>query len=139
MPPWSVMEYPAKSMARYLGDSQNGARRFRIEVDGEDGGAVSIRHPWLKGFYLEFLAVPPEFQNQGVGAGILGWFEQKALRQEARNLWVCASSFNARALLFYERQGFRGVAALPSLVVDGYDEILLRKFPLGGASGPSHA
>jgi ribosomal protein S18 acetylase RimI-like enzyme len=44
---------------------------------------------------------------------------------------VCASSFNARALRFYARHGFEAAATLPGLVADGYDEILLRKYPLG--------
>ena len=44
-----------------------------------------------------------------------------------RNLWVCASSFNADALRFYERHGFRQAAALPGLAADGFKEILLRK------------
>ena len=38
-----------------------------------------------------------------------------------------------RALRFYERHGFEHAAALPGLVADGYEEILLRKFPLGGS------
>ena len=104
--------------------------RYLIEAGGEPAGAVSIRHPWLKGPYLELLALLPLFQNQGIGAEILGWFEGEGLRAEARNLWVCASGFNERALHFYQRHGFSQAAALPGLVADGYTEILLRKFPL---------
>jgi hypothetical protein len=37
---------------------------------------------------------------------------------------------NTRAVRFYERRGFIPAATLPGLVFDGYDEILLRKFPL---------
>ena len=94
---------------------------------------VLVRDPWLKGPYLELLALLPPFQNQGIGSGILAWLEREALVQAARNLWVCASSFNARALRFYERHGFAPAAVLPGLVADGFDEILLRKFPLAGA------
>jgi ribosomal protein S18 acetylase RimI-like enzyme len=61
----------------------------------------------------------------------MAWFESAGLKHGSRNLWVCASSFNARALRFYERQGFTRAATLPGLVANGYDEILLRKFPLG--------
>lgn len=130
IPPWSAMNYPADAMARFLASSGDGAYRYRVEAGGKLAGAVSIRQPWLKGPYLELLALLPPFQSLGIGAEILDWFEREALRAEARNLWVCASGFNQRALRFYQRHGFRETAALPGLVGDGYTEILLRKFPL---------
>ena len=124
------MNYPADAMARFLVSSADGAYRYRIDAGGDLAGAVSIRQPWLKGPYLELLAILPPFQNRGIGAEILDWFEREALRAEARNLWVCASGFNERALRFYQRHGFKQAVALPGLVGDGYTEILLRKFPL---------
>ncbi len=130
IPPWSAMNYPADAMARFLASSGDGAYRYRVEAGGELAGAVLIRQPWLKGPYLELLALLPPFQSLGIGAEILDWFEREALRAEARNLWVCASGFNQRALRFYQRHGFRETVALPGLVGDGYTEILLRKFPL---------
>ena len=130
MPPWSVMAYPAEALARFLAAADDGASRFRLEVDGVEAGAVSIRSPWLKGPYLELLALLPPFQRQGIGAGILTWFETEASALGARNVWVCASSFNDSALRFYESHGFRPAAVLRGLVADGYDEVLLRKFAL---------
>jgi ribosomal protein S18 acetylase RimI-like enzyme len=128
IPPWSVMRYPADGMARFLASSADGAYRFLVEADGRQAGAVSVRHPWLKGPYLELLALLPQFQSRGIGAEILRWFEQEGARAEARNFWVCASAFNERALSFYRRHGFKQAASLPGLVADGYTEILLRKF-----------
>jgi GNAT superfamily N-acetyltransferase len=130
MPPWSVVGYPREQMTRFLATPAGGTSRYALEVGGVAAGAVSIRSPWLKGPYLELLAILPAFQGKGVGAKVLSWFEAEALRLGARNLWVCATSFNARALRFYERHGFVPAATLPDLVVDGYDEILLRKFPI---------
>lgn len=130
MPPWSVVNYPAEAMANFLAAPSGGTSRYAIKVDGAEAGAVSIRSPWLKGPYLELLALLPPFQSKGIGTTILAWFEQEALRHAARNLWVCASSFNVRALQFYARHGFEPTATLPGLVSDGFDEILLRKFPL---------
>jgi diamine N-acetyltransferase len=132
MPPWSVMSYPEDAMARFLAAPDGGASRYMVEIGGEEAGAMSVRYPWLKGPYLELLAILPRFQSRGIGASALAWFEQEALLHGARNLWVCASSFNARGLHFYERHGFQSAATLPGLVADSYDEILLRKFPLGG-------
>jgi GNAT superfamily N-acetyltransferase len=133
MPPWSAMDYPADAMARFLAMAGDGASRYLIEVDGAEAGAVAVRHPWLKGPYLELLALLPPFQHRGIGAGIMSWFEQAGRGLGARNLWVCASSFNDGALRFYQRHGFRPAATLPGLVAESYDEILLRKFPLPGA------
>jgi ribosomal protein S18 acetylase RimI-like enzyme len=74
------------------------------------------------------------FRAIRLGAGILAWFEPEALRLEARNLWVRAASFNARALRFYKSHGFRPAATLSGLVAEGYDEILLRKFAIAAGS-----
>lgn len=132
MPPWSAMDYPSDAMARFLAMAGDGGSRYLIEVDGAEAGAVAVRHPWLKGPYLELLAVLPPFQRRGIGAGVMSWFEQAGRGLGARNLWVCASSFNDGALRFYQRHGFRPAARLPGLVAESYDEILLRKFPLPG-------
>ncbi len=129
--PWSVMNYPADRLAAFLATPDGGASRYAVMSDSGEAGVVSVRYPWLKGPYLELLALLPAAQDRGIGSAILAWLERKAIEHEARNVWVCASSFNARALRFYERHGFRRAASLPGLVADGYDEILLRKFPLG--------
>ncbi|WP_083239242.1 GNAT family N-acetyltransferase [Methyloceanibacter superfactus] len=131
VPPWSEMPYSAEAITGYLVAVEDGARRYRIEVDGMTAGAVAVRYPWLRGVYLELLALLPEFQNQGIGSAVLDWLAREALHREARNLWACASSFNEAALRFYARHGFAETAVLHGLVADGFDEILLRKFPLG--------
>jgi GNAT superfamily N-acetyltransferase len=130
MEPWSVMNYPAETLVAFLLKPDGGASRYVVSVDDQEAGVVSVRHPWLKGPYLELLALLPPAQDQGIGSSIMAWFESAALQHRARNLWVCASSFNARGLRFYEHHGFTRAATLPGLVADGYDEILLRKFPL---------
>jgi ribosomal protein S18 acetylase RimI-like enzyme len=124
------MGYPAHRLAAFFAAADAGTRRLLVKVEGQEAGAMSVRDPWLKGPYLELLALLPPFQSQGLGSTILDWLEGHACAQGARNVWVCASSFNARALRFYERHGFERAAVLPGLVADGYDEILLRKFPL---------
>ncbi|HUU67654.1 MAG TPA: GNAT family N-acetyltransferase [Methyloceanibacter sp.] len=135
MPPWSAMPYSAEAMARYLGAAEDGARRYVIEIDGAQAGAMAVRYPWLRGAYLELLAILPGFQTRGIGTAILTWLEREASIREARNLWVCASSFNEQALRFYARHGFAATAVLRGLVADGFDEVLLRKFPLGSDAG----
>ena len=131
MEPWSVMQYPAERLATFLVSPDQGVSHYCVSVQDVEAGVVSVRSPWLKGPYLELLALLPPAQNRGIGSRILAWFEETAIGQEARNLWVCASSFNGHALRFYARHGFRPAATLPGLVADGFEEILLRKFPIG--------
>ncbi len=123
--PWAHMSYPAAALIAYLQTADPAARKLAILVDGQTVGAVAIRSPWLKGPYLEFLALLPPHQGHGIGGRILRWMEAQA--GDARNLWVVASDFNTRAIAFYERHGFRRTAALPGLAADGFTEILLRK------------
>lgn len=124
--PWRRMAYPVEALTGFLTREDAALRRYAIRRDGAVAGAVAVRHPWLKGPYLEFLALLPAAQGQGIGRHVLEWMEREA-GSDSRNLWVLASDFNSRALAFYERHGFSRVTPLPGLAVDGFTEILLRK------------
>ena len=124
------MNYPADAMARFLASSADGAYRYLIEAGGEPGRSGVNQAPLAQGSLSRAACALAALPEPGNWREILGWFEREGLRAEARNLWVCASGFNERALRFYQRHGFSQAAALPGLVADGYTEILLRKFPL---------
>jgi diamine N-acetyltransferase len=127
IPPWSTMKYSAGGMQSYLTAPDAACRRFAIMSDGALAGAAAIRWPWLKGPYLELIGLTPEFQGRGLGAAVLDWMEREAAVARARWLWLLVSSFNARAIAFYERRGFERTAALDDLAADGFSEILMRK------------
>jgi ribosomal protein S18 acetylase RimI-like enzyme len=82
-----------------------------------------LRSPWLRGPYIEVLAVLPQAQGGGAGRALVAW----AAAQGGGNLWACVSAFNHGARAFYARSGFVEVTALADLVADGHDEILLRR------------
>jgi len=100
-------------------------------LDGAPAGAIAVRRDWLLGPYLLHLSVLPAFQRRGLGRYMLADFEAQARAANARNLWVCASSFNQPALILYQSAGFARVSDLPDLIVDGLDEVLLRKRLVG--------
>lgn len=124
--PWARMGYPEAALAASLAATDAAAPRYAIVRDGAVAGVTAVRQPWLKGPYLELLALLPAFQGRGIGAAVVAWMARTA-PADARNLWVVASAFNVRAIAFYQRHGFEAAAALPDLVTDGYTEILLRK------------
>jgi diamine N-acetyltransferase len=58
---------------------------------------------------------------------MLGWFEARARAGGQRNVWLCVSGFNDAAQAFYRAHGWETAAALPGLIQDGVDEVLMRK------------
>ena len=123
--PWRRLDYEVAALRRYLATDSPALVRHEIAVGGECAGVVAVRAPWLRGPYLELLAVLPEHQGRGIGAAVLRWLEAEAA--PARNLWVMVSAFNEGARRFYARHGFVEVGTVPGLVREGFDEVLMRK------------
>lgn len=117
--PWRRLGYSPSMLALYLGRTDPALTRMVLP----GRGLIALRSPWLRGPYVELLAVLPEAQGQGGGRRLLDWAEGRG----GANLWACVSAFNHPARAFYARMGFAETAALPGLVTDGEDEILLRK------------
>ncbi|MGO9544956.1 MAG: GNAT family N-acetyltransferase [Rhodomicrobium sp.] len=127
MPPWSVIGWPAERMVRSFLRAQPSVHRFEILAGHELAGIVTIQYPFLHGPYLQLLAILPGFQGRNLGLTVLKWMEAQARAGEARQLWLCVSTFNTRARVFYERFGFEAVTVLEKLASDASDELFMRK------------
>lgn len=121
--PWRRLGYSAAGLETYL--RRDDPALIRMVVDGADGVAalLALRRPWLRGPYIELLAVLPAAQGTGLGRMLVEW----AAAQGGDNLWACVSAFNRPARAFYAGLGFVEVAPLSDLVAAGADEILVRK------------
>ncbi|OAN65471.1 GNAT family N-acetyltransferase [Magnetospirillum moscoviense] len=117
--PWRRLGYNALALADYL--DRPDPTLTRMTVPGK--GVIAVRSPWLRGPYIELLAVLPDAQGQGIGRALVEWAESRG----GANLWACVSDFNKAARAFYGRLGFVEVAPLPGLVTAGESEILLRR------------
>ena len=124
--PWSTLSISALDLTSYLSRADPALHRYSILIEGKLAGVVAIRSPWLRGPYLELLAVLPGFQRRGIGRHVLEWMERE-VRGKRDNLWVVTSDFNAPALKFYAAHGFEITGTLQGLVRENLDEILLRK------------
>jgi diamine N-acetyltransferase len=122
--PWRTLGYTADGIARYLAGDDPGLHRYRIVVDGDTVGVVCVRHPWLRGAYIELIGLGPGGRGRGLGGDIVTWIENET---RTPNLWALVSSFNEPARRFYARHGFVEIAPLEDLVAEGHQEILLRK------------
>lgn len=127
IPPWSVIGYPAERLVSWLLREQPAMKKFEVLTGAQLAGVIVVQDPFLHGPYLKLIAILPHFQGQSLGLRLLRWMESEARRAEARQLWLCVSTFNARARTFYERFGFEAAAILDKLATDASDELLMRK------------
>jgi len=128
--PWRRYDRTAADLAALFEPPGGPDGAFRIaarEPGGKIAGLALVQTPWLAGPYVRFLGVLPAHQGKGLGEALLGWIEAEARRGRSRNLWICVSDFNTRALALYRRFGFEPVAELPDCAADGISEHFLRK------------
>ncbi len=83
--------------------------------------------------YLQSVCVAPDSQGRGIGQQLIRFAENRIWR-DAPNVFICASSFNPRAKMLYERLGYQTVGELKDWIVAGHSEFLMRKTiaPLAG-------
>ncbi len=125
--PWARLGYKAEALSGYLGTLEKSAPRYAIMVGNEVAGAAGVRLNWLRGPYVQFLGVLPDYQKRKLGSLFLTWLVQEAKRHGEQNVWVLASTFNADALRFYGANGFERTGEIPDLVAPGTAEVLLRR------------
>jgi len=124
--PWLRLGYTKDSLFRYLNRSDPSLNRYAVVVSEEVAGVICVRYPWLRGPYLEMLAVFPPHQRRSLGKALVVWMSDECCGL-SNNIWTTASSFNAAALSFYKNIGFVEIAQIPDLVTAGFCEILLWK------------
>jgi len=126
--PWRTLGYGAQDWDKLFTIVEAGPLResYVIECDGQPSGLAVVRRHFLFGDYLELLAVSPAQRGCGLGRVLLDHIEARTFAR-ANNLFACVSDFNTEARRFYQRQGYVEVGSLPNLLIDGRDEILLRK------------
>ena len=125
--PWARLGYKADALSGYLGTLEKSAPRYAIMAGNEVAGAAGIRLNWLRGPYVQFLGILPDYQKRRLGSTFLAWLAHEAKRHGEQNVWVLASVFNADALRFYEMNGFARTGEIVDLVATGTAEVLLRR------------
>ena len=120
--PYLRLGYRAETLSSYLTRPDPALDRYAIEMESGLIGVLALRRPWLRGPLIEMLALLPEAQGRGFGVSIL----DRCKAEAGKNLWATVSAFHEPARRFYAKAGFEEVCALPGIVLEGEDEILLR-------------
>lgn len=124
--PWLTLCVTAKGLKNYLLSEDDSLYRYAVHVDNNLAGVICLRHPWLRGSYIELLGLIEAYRGRGIGTQLLKWAETEA-RHQGNNLWLVTSAFNQQAIQFYQRHGFKQVGIIEGLVHPDYNEILFRK------------
>lgn len=124
--PYRRLGQSEEGLTAYLTRDDPALYRFAIESNGVTVGVLAIRSPWLRGPFLEMLALRDAARGRGIAAEAVDWVATEAGRI-AGNLWTTVSDFNTRARAFYRRTGFEPVSTLPGLITPDAGEILLRR------------
>ncbi len=124
MHPWQTMNYSVATLANYLRRRDACLYQYAIVTDVL-AGVLCVRYPWLRGAYIELVAIFPTQQGLGIGHDLIEWLA--APLTVNANLWALVSRVNPKARQFYQREGFVEIGELQDFVFEGYHEILLRK------------
>lgn len=81
-------------------------RFFVLERDGTPGGCVAMEKPKPGLYYLERLAVVPEFRRNGFGRELVGHVLNEARRLGAARVELAMIAAHAQLRRWYESQGF---------------------------------
>ena len=122
--PWITLGLATETALSLLTDPTKEVYAKR-DAQGVTGFVVMDMRGLLRG-YIQILCVRADCRGQGLGSTLIRWAENRIL-QESPNVFICVSSFNTGARRLYERLGFELVGVLRDFIINGHDEVLLRK------------
>ncbi len=76
--------------------------------------------------YIQTIVFLEAVRGQGIGEAAIRYIEE-IIFMFSPNVFICVSSFNERARKLYLRMGYEVVGVLENYIVQGLDEVLLRK------------
>jgi ribosomal protein S18 acetylase RimI-like enzyme len=132
--PWITLGRTLEQCRAILHDRDNLV--FTARDSGQPLGFIVLDATGLASSpYVRSIAVSAEARGRGVGTRLME-FAEEYFRPRARHIFLCVSSFNARARALYERLGYDVIGELPDYWFDGASEFLLHK-RLMAAGAPS--
>jgi ribosomal-protein-alanine N-acetyltransferase len=99
---------------------------YVAEYDGTAVGFVILVTQGAFTGYIRTVAVHADWRSRGLGRTLIAFAEERIFR-DSPNVFLCVSSFNARARSLYERLGYETVGELRDYIVRGHSEWLMRK------------
>ena len=100
-----------------------------VAHEGGEPAGFLLAHPCgaMGSPYIASIAVAAPHRGQGTGRQLVAHAES-FFAATARHIFLCVSSFNARARQLYERLGYEIIGELRDYVIDDASETLMHKW-----------
>jgi ribosomal protein S18 acetylase RimI-like enzyme len=99
---------------------------YMATEDGKLLGFIVLQMAGVFKGYIQSIFVAPEARRTGLGSALIQFAEERIF-SVSPNVFMLVSSFNDRAAQLYTRLGYEKIGTLRNFVIEGYDELLLRK------------
>jgi len=99
---------------------------FVAYVKEEIVGVIIVQTKGAFSGYIKSIVVKAGWRDRHLGKIMMEFIEDK-LFAKSSNVFLCVSSFNSAALKFYIKLGYQEVGVLKDYLVQGHDEVLMRK------------
>jgi [ribosomal protein S18]-alanine N-acetyltransferase len=122
--PWITLKREFEQAFALVNDPAKEVYVARVGTTLAGHIVVNMQGPFAG--YIQALVVAPDWRNQGIGARLVSFAEERIFR-DSPNVFLCVSSFNPRAQQFYARLGYERIGELKDYVISGASEFLMRK------------
>lgn len=122
--PWITLKRGFADCYNLLGNTAK--QRYLVSAGETRAGVLILDLLGPFPGYIQSICLAPEARGRGLGSQVIQWAEARIFR-ESPNVFICVSSFNRAAQRLYTRLGYQIVGSLTDFVLDGHDELLLRK------------
>ena len=123
--PWLSLGIKPEKILETCNNPDN--KVYIAHIEGMACGVIII-HPmvWQVHHMSNQLLLIMNFRSWGIGAALIQYTEDQ-FQSTARYIFLCVSSFNLRAQVLYENQGFTVHGEFKDYIIDGASEILMSK------------
>jgi [ribosomal protein S18]-alanine N-acetyltransferase len=122
--PWTTLGISMDQLMDTLNDPLHEV--YTAYIKDEIVGTMVIHTKGAFSGYLKSIAVKQSWRGNKLGEKMMQFIE-KEIFPTYKNLFLCVSSFNLNAQRFYTKLGYAQIGVLKDYLVEGHDEILMRK------------
>ncbi|MDF1576510.1 MAG: GNAT family N-acetyltransferase [Bacteroidales bacterium] len=122
--PWITLGIYMDHIMKILNDPLHEV--FAAYIKDEIVGSMVIHTKGAFPAYLKSIAVKQGPGGQELVEQMMDFIENEIF-STYKNLFLCVSSFNTEARQFYIKLGYERIGELKDYLVEGHDEILMRK------------